>query len=180
MSIYTLDRPDFAPIIINYPSRPLYKGESIALSIESGSVAIDPSSESALYTITGVGRHINSLLEFTANTGISDYMSQVIRIYVDGAKKLQFTVNEVEAYIGHNLYNKLVSATSTGYYYPDWINPIITPIMGYYDDSTGNITAYYLMLNIDIEFIESFSIKIYNPTTITMYCNSKALVGYYP
>lgn len=180
MSIYTLDRPDFAPIVINYPSRPLYGGESIVIEIDSGSVSVAAGSEENLISVTGAGKFVNALIMFKPDTSLANTMSLVVRIYLDGSRRVNLTLNEIEAWIGHNLYNKLAGATATDYYYPDWINPIITPIMGHYDSTNDVIDSYYLMLNFVMEFTESFTLAVYNPLTTDIVASCKALVGYYP
>lgn len=180
MSIYTLDRPDFAPIVLNYPSRAIYMGQSIAIVIDSGSEIVSSGSETDLVSVDGVGRFINACIGLIPEASINDTYSIMIRLYVDGTRRFNMTLNEIEGYIGGNLRHKVESASSTDYYYPDWINPVITPLMAKYDATNNIITQYELFLNFTIEFIESFRLSVYNPLTKDIIVSSRVFIGYYP
>ena len=89
MSIYYLDRPDFAPIVLNFPSRPIYSGNALALEAVADWTVIPPGSEETLVTIYGTGRFSGGLLGFGGSFGWADMFLIKARLYIDGALKAE-------------------------------------------------------------------------------------------
>ena len=180
MSIYYLDRPDFAPIVLNYPGRPIYSGNALALEAVADWTVIDPGATEALLTIYGTGRLSGAILGYGGSFDWSRMASVKTQLYLDGALKAEWTLQDFEVYIALNLFNKAYNSGANGWYYPDVLHPIISPIGGLWNATNKAFEEYYAYLNVNIEFVESMEIRIKNELTDTITARIRAIAGYYP
>lgn len=180
MSIYYMDRPDFAPIVLNYPSRPLYSGNALALEAVADWTAITAGTEETLVSIYGTGRFSGGLLAFGGSFGWADMALIETSLYIDGGLKAKWTLQEFELYNALNLFNKASSSGASGWYYPDILHPMISPIGGKWDATNNVFTEYYVMLHFIVEFVESLEIRVKNGLTSDITAGVRAIVGYYP
>jgi len=180
MSIYYMDRPDFAPIVLNFPGRPLYSGNALALEAVADWTAITAGSEETLVSIYGTGRFSGGLLGFGGSFDWANMASVEARLYIDGGLKAKWTLQDFELYIALNLYNKAYNSGSDGWYYPDVMHPMISPIGGRWNATDKVFEEYYVMLHFIVEFVESMEIRIVNNTSSDITAIVRAIAGYYP
>lgn len=180
MSTYYLDRPDFAPMILNYPQRPIYSGESIALEARTDQYTLVAGESVDLLTVYGIGR-LSHLVVYIANyLSLSEINALVIELLVDGAKKLSLSPWYVELYSGLQLYYKMQKLSSTDWVYPDNLTPYISPIGVHYDPANYKILDYFFYVHGDIEFTDNVVVRVINNTTHNVSVQLFSIVGYYP
>ena len=180
MIFYTIDRPDFAPFVSNFPSRPVYSGRTLALEAKAMYQPLAPNSSEDILEIAGTGALTGALLIFGGSFGWGDMAELGIELYIDGTQRAKWTLQDFELFNGLNIYNKASGSGSSGWYYADVLNPIISPIAGKWDATNSVFTEYYVYLNFIAEFTDSLVFRVFNNTSSTQTFSIKALVGHYP
>ncbi len=180
MSIYYLDRPDFAPIVLNYPGRPVYSGASLALEAVAEYHVISGGETEDLITVYGTGRFTHATILFGGKFGWADMANIGIEIWIDDSKRAVWSLQQFELFNALALYNKAYYSGSDGWYYPDVLNPVIGTIGGRWNSTDKAFEEYYVYLNFIAEFTDSFIMKGFNKTSSDVTFTVRALVGYYP
>ena len=180
MSIYYLDRPDFAPIVLNYPGRPIYAGESMALEAYASWMPIPPSSIQGIIGLMGTGRVLTGVMGFKGPISQSMMTEVKALIYTDGVKRAEWSLWDFEAYLGYTFFWKAFNAGTEGWYAPDVLHPRLSPIGAHYDPTLPGFDEYYVMFNFVIEFTESFEFKVWNETGYEIHAFIRLIAGYYP
>ena len=78
------------------------------------------------------------------------------------------------------MFNKASSSGADGWYYPDVLHPVISPIGGRWNATNNAFEEYYVYLNFIAEFIESIEIRVVNNTANDITARIRAIAGYYP
>ena len=180
MSIYYIDRPDFAPFVSNYPQRPVYSGNVLALEGKVVNYAVDPGSSLDLLSIYGVGRFSGGIVVVGGSFGWADMALIKLEILIDGSSRAKWSLQEIETFNGLNLFNKASGSAASGWYYPDVLHPIISSIAGKWNAANNAFEEYYFYLNFIAEFTESIVFRGINNTSNPITFTIRALVGYYP
>lgn len=180
MSIYYLDRPDFAPIVLNYPGRPVYSGNALALEAVSDWTTVPSGSTESLLTIYGTGRLTSMLVHFVGSFAWPDLPYVKTMLYLDGAHRATLSLYDFEHYIVYSLYNKAYGSGADGWYYPDILHPVISPVGAKWNATNKVFEEYVAYLNVVIEFVESLEIKVKNELSSDIKVAVRAIAGYYP
>lgn len=175
-----MDRPDFAPVVINYPQAPVYTGQSLAYDVVSGWTVIPGGSTKSLLLVHGRGRMTAGLVAFAGSFTWSDMSLIRLQIWIDGAPRAEWSLQDFELYIALNLINKASASGADGWYYPDVLHPVISPIGGRWNSTNNAFEEYYVYLNIVIEFTESIEVKIVNGLSSDITGLVRLMAGYYP